>query len=326
MLTVVPDVVTGHAHGPPRSIDLPVVPEGVVLSPFHPTPMTDRFLTISEAEKFTGKSRSTLRRFIDGIAEGREATRPAPRAADAGGGECAQEAEPAVRLEDQRGAARRQFLEPEPEATPEAGKGSGEARGSDSSRLVTVLEKSIAMLERELAEKNSQIAAMNDRLRESNILMKDLQGRLALPAPHVRDVQDAWGSRTQAASKGPRFTDHGDAEETPLLAGSSEGESTRHTSYTACPSLTFFAGHADHRRTGREAATRARAIVAGGDEPAAVPVLLAAHQGPPGPSTSRRCAAAGSRTAARTSSSSACRATPTTSTRGRCRARRTSRS
>ena len=29
--------------------------------------MPDRFLTISDAEKFTGKSRSTLRRFIDSI-------------------------------------------------------------------------------------------------------------------------------------------------------------------------------------------------------------------------------------------------------------------
>ena len=55
--------------------------------------------------------------------------------------------------------------------------------GSDSSRLVSVLEKSISMLERELAEKNNQIGAMNERLRESNILMKDLQQRLALPAP-----------------------------------------------------------------------------------------------------------------------------------------------
>ena len=81
---------------------------------------------------------------------------------------------------------RRQFLKSD-EAAGE--QGSDAPVGSDSSRLVAVLEKSVAMLERELAEKNSQIAAYNDRLRESNILMKDLQQRFALPAPKSADAE-----------------------------------------------------------------------------------------------------------------------------------------
>ena len=47
---------------------------------------------------------------------------------------------------------------------------------------MVLLEKTNALLERELSEKNSQIAAMNERLRESNVLMKELQQRLALPS------------------------------------------------------------------------------------------------------------------------------------------------
>ena len=143
--------------------------------------MSDRFLTISEAEQFTGKSRSTLRRFIDGIVKtensaDRQLLKPTP--------------EEAVALREQNQPfawkvseelLRRQFLKPE--ETPAAvEKGTGDApMGGDSSRLVAVLEKSVSMLERELAEKNGQIAAMNERLRESNILLKDLQQRVALP-------------------------------------------------------------------------------------------------------------------------------------------------
>lgn len=144
--------------------------------------MSDGYLTISEAEKFTGKSRSTLRRFIDGIVKAENsADRPLLKPT----------AEEAVALREQNQPfawkvseelLRRQFLKPE-ETPAAAEKGTGDAPMGDSSRLVTVLEKSINILERELAEKNGQIAAMNERLRESNILLKDLQQRVALPPP-----------------------------------------------------------------------------------------------------------------------------------------------
>lgn len=157
--------------------------------------MTDRLLTISEAEKLTGKSRSTLRRFIDGIVKAeksadRHLLTPTP--------------EDAMMLREQNQPfswkiseqlLRRQFLPPDAADAAEGEKGSGGAPGSDSSRLVTVLEKSIAILERELAEKNNQISAMNDRLRESNILQKDLQSRLALPPGKPADVQTMGESR-----------------------------------------------------------------------------------------------------------------------------------
>jgi uncharacterized coiled-coil protein SlyX len=204
-LRIVPDAVAGHAHGDTRSIDLPASLGRGIVAAFHPSTIADRFLTISEAEKFTGKSRSTLRRFIDGIvkvenAPDRHLVLPSPEEASA----LKEQNQPfAWKISEE--LLRRQFLKPDPTTATEAEKGSGEAPASDSSRLVTVLEKSIAMLERELGEKNSQIAAMNDRLRESNILMKDLQDRLALPsgkAAHTVDHADVRPAKEASAQTG----------------------------------------------------------------------------------------------------------------------------
>jgi hypothetical protein len=143
--------------------------------------MAHRFLTISEAESFTGKSRSTLRRFIDTIvkvedAPDRPLLLPTPDEVRA----LREQNQPfAWKISEE--LLRRQFLKPDPAEAAGTEQGSEALPQSDSSRLVAVLEKSVAILERELNEKNSQIAAMNERLRESNILMKDLQLRVALP-------------------------------------------------------------------------------------------------------------------------------------------------
>ena len=165
--------------------------------------MAHRFLTISEAEKFTAKSRSTLRRFIDGIVKAenspdRPLLVPTP------------DEVVALRKQNQpftwkisEELLRRQFLKPEESEGSEREQGSEGTPKSDASRLVAVLEKSVAILERELNEKNSQIAAMNERLRESNILMKDLQLRVALPPakevpPTTTEVTGTEREQTEA--------------------------------------------------------------------------------------------------------------------------------
>jgi hypothetical protein len=165
--------------------------------------MADRFLTISEAEKFTGKSRSTLRRFIDGIVKAdaspdRHLLTPTPEEVVA---LHAQNQPFAWKMSEE--LLRRQFLKPEEATVPDGEKGSGGAAESDSSRLVTVLEKSVAILERELAEKNTQIAAMNERLRESNILMKELQQYVALPSGKPSGTQPVEDRRPDAAAETP---------------------------------------------------------------------------------------------------------------------------
>ena len=165
--------------------------------------MADRYLTISEAEKFTGKSRSTLRRFIDGIVKAdsspdRHLLTPTPEEVLAFH---AQNQPFTWKMSEE--LLRRQFLKPDESTTADGEKGSGGANESDSSRLVTVLEKSVAMLERELTEKNTQIAAMNERLRESNILMKDLQQRVALPAAKTTGTQPLDYRRPDSAVETP---------------------------------------------------------------------------------------------------------------------------
>ncbi len=171
--------------------------------------MSDRFLTISDAEKFTGKSRSTLRRFIDSIVKADNSPDRSlllPTIAEVLA--LREQSQPfSWRINEE--LLRRQFVKLDDATTPDVGQGSGAVAGSDSSRLVTVLEKSIAMLERELSEKNNQIAAMNERMRESNILMKDLHQRLALPAAKSSEGQivderrppSAGNSKTSSASR-----------------------------------------------------------------------------------------------------------------------------
>ena len=88
--------------------------------------MADRFLTISEAEKFTGKSRSTLRRFIDGIVKAekspdRDLLLPGPDEAIA----FHNQNQPfAWRISEE--LLRRQFLKPDDSATGTNEQGSGE--------------------------------------------------------------------------------------------------------------------------------------------------------------------------------------------------------
>ena len=167
--------------------------------------MAHRFLTISEAEKFTGKSRSTLRRFIDTIVKTEDAPDrplllPTPDEVLALRGQ----SQPfAWKISEE--LLRRQFLKPESTESSNGEQGSEGTPKSDASRLVAVLEKSVAILERELNEKNSQIAAMNERLRESNILMKDIQLHLALPSGKEASSQAADLPQSEAGKNGEKM-------------------------------------------------------------------------------------------------------------------------
>lgn len=160
--------------------------------------MPDRYITLSDAEKFTGKSRSTLRRFLDGIVKVDDA--PDRHLITPTIDEVA-----AFREENQpftwkisEELLRRQFLKSEETDQPSE-EGSGPSLEGGSNRLVSVLEKTVAMFEKELNEKNAQIAALNERLRESNYLQQDLQARLALPPAKPREMPvDAETTRTES--------------------------------------------------------------------------------------------------------------------------------
>jgi len=140
--------------------------------------MADNYLTISEAEKLTSKSRSTLRRFVERIASSDDAPNrslllPTP--------------DEIRSLKEQRQPfswkMARELLEREFPATRDAEKGTQPHTGAaDGNRIISILEKTVTVLEEELTQKNKQIAAFQERQREHNVLIQQLQERVSLAA------------------------------------------------------------------------------------------------------------------------------------------------
>lgn len=140
--------------------------------------MTDRFLTLTEAQQHTGKSRSTLRRFVEGIVKADSADRILilPTAAEVA--ELKENNQP-FSWQISEALLDREFRSEAEKTSPsEADRGV-----TQDDRIVTVLEKTVAVLQEELIEKNRQIAAFQERQREQNLLMKNLHEQLALAAP-----------------------------------------------------------------------------------------------------------------------------------------------
>jgi hypothetical protein len=155
-------------------------------------PMTVPFATVADARKLTGKSESTIKRLIREIVgdpdhPDRNAIQPSyaemERLRDSG--------EPYIWKIDPSLLLRR-F--PPKGATAESGS-SGVAIPSGDI-VVQVLQEQlhskdeqIRVLEKQLDRKDEQISNLNERQRETNILMKELQQRLSLaPPPPVRDA------------------------------------------------------------------------------------------------------------------------------------------
>ena len=155
--------------------------------------MTAEFLNLKDAEAFTGKSRSTLRRFVEAIT--RTEKHPDRNLI-----------EPSVDEVKKLHAAnnpfawriKRELLERE---FRKQGSSTEKPIGTypDSDRLVAVLEKSISMLETELKEKNVQIAQFQERQREFNVLLRSVNEQLALAAaPKAAPAQDSTIEVVQA--------------------------------------------------------------------------------------------------------------------------------
>ncbi|MCA9048339.1 MAG: hypothetical protein KDA89_06400 [Planctomycetaceae bacterium] len=141
--------------------------------------MTQRFLTLKEAQDFTGKSRSTLRRFVEGIVKGDDS--PDRVFVLPTVDEVAQ-----LKADNQPFSWKisTDLLSREFHAEAETSSAKNESRGvGDHDRLVTVLEKTVVVLQEELNEKNRQIAAFQERQREQNLLLKNLHEQLVLAAP-----------------------------------------------------------------------------------------------------------------------------------------------
>lgn len=145
--------------------------------------MDTPFFTISEAAEKTGRSLSTIRRLIKGIADDdthvdRAAVTPSPK-------------EVAVfKKKDENFAwkIREDILLREFKgALKDAKKETAEARGD----IFAILQKELDLKNQQIEKQWEVIHALNDRLREGNILMGSLQKRLALPSPEdvVHEVE-----------------------------------------------------------------------------------------------------------------------------------------
>lgn len=135
--------------------------------------METPFMTIADACDKTGRSASTIRRLIKSIADDdshpdRSAIEPAPKEVAAfkkKGENFTWRIREDVLLREFKGALK------------EAKKEVSEAKGD----ILDILQKELELKNHQIEKQWEVIHALNDRLREGNILMGSLQKRLALP-------------------------------------------------------------------------------------------------------------------------------------------------
>lgn len=135
--------------------------------------MNEEFLSLSKAEKYTSKSRNTLRRFVEGITKpdkhaDRHFIKPSPEEVS----ELHKNNHPfswkvSTTLLD------REFKQ---EGTPASHQTSTET----PSAAIELLQQTIGMLKTELDEKNRQIAQFQERDRETNILLQQTTEKLVM--------------------------------------------------------------------------------------------------------------------------------------------------
>ncbi|MCA9036352.1 MAG: hypothetical protein KDA91_14555 [Planctomycetaceae bacterium] len=159
--------------------------------------MTQQFLTLTEAQEFTGRSRSTLRRFVEGIVKADDS--PDRTFVQPTVNEVAK-----LKADNQPFSWKisTELLTREYRVEQEATAPKAESRGvADNDRLVSVLEKTVVVLQEELNEKNRQIAAFQERQREQNLLFKNLHEQLALVAPAAARQNESVVESASAASE-----------------------------------------------------------------------------------------------------------------------------
>ena len=173
----------------------------------------DQHLTVKEATKLTGKSESTIKRLIrditaDATHDDRKSILPThdelERLRDAG--------EPYVWKVDRMLLLKRYPQETQSEEGSSRTDKRDQAATSDSQLVDSLRERLVSQddqiqtLKTQLDRKDGQIDNLNERMRETNILMKELQQKLAIAAPAVDpstpiDAEPAATSSTDDTSE-----------------------------------------------------------------------------------------------------------------------------
>lgn len=173
----------------------------------------DQHLTLSEARVFTGKSESTLKRLLrDIVSSPNLPDRPfvLPSVEEVERRRAAKE--PYVWKIDRQLLLRR-FPADEPTQQGDGGVPRTSDASAPSDVMLQVLQEQlkskdqqIRTLEVQLDRKDEQISNLNERMRESNVLMRELQQRLALPMPKPpvpEPVTESKPVSTRPATKPP---------------------------------------------------------------------------------------------------------------------------
>lgn len=159
--------------------------------------MTSPFLTIAEASEKTGRSASTVRRFIHAIAEDdshpdRDALEPSVKKVAAF----------KKKNENFTWKIREDVLLKEFSGAPSKAKKTLTGSGDD---ILKILQRELDLKNNQIEKQFEVIQSLNDRLREGNILMGSLQKQLALPssASSHDDVVEAVAEKvtTEAVKK-----------------------------------------------------------------------------------------------------------------------------
>jgi hypothetical protein len=137
--------------------------------------MTQRFLSLKEAEEFTGKSRSSLRRFVEAITKADN--HPDRKYLD-----------PSVDRVAELHASNHPFswrisqelLEREFKKEGSSSTSQSTTDDSTTNKVISLLEETVNMLNTELAQKNKQIEAFQERQRETNILLQQTTEKLVV--------------------------------------------------------------------------------------------------------------------------------------------------
>lgn len=158
--------------------------------------METPFLTIAESCDKTGRSASTIRRLIKSIADDdahadRAAVEPTPKEVAAfkkKGENFTWRIREDVLLREFKGALK------------EAKKEVSEAK----SDILSILQKELDLKNQQIEKQWEVIHALNDRLREGNILMGSLQKRLALPASDAGADNVVESPAVKASAEAPK--------------------------------------------------------------------------------------------------------------------------